>query len=108
MDTPVSPLDAVDAYYATDNTHAGELVGAYAAAKATELGLDPQIAMLNLAPGIASGADRRAGFLTGFGITADAASLVASVDTLGDRQRGHDEMTRLLAEHPGKIGRAHV
>lgn len=101
VDTPVSPLDAVDAYYATDNTHAGELVGAYAAAKATGLGLDPQIAMLNLAPGIASGADRRAGFLTGFGITADAASLVASVDTLGDRQRGHDEMARLLAEHPG-------
>ncbi|HYQ70952.1 MAG TPA: substrate-binding domain-containing protein, partial [Gammaproteobacteria bacterium] len=39
VDTPVEPVDAVDAYYATDNEAAGRLVGEYAAAKAAELGL---------------------------------------------------------------------
>lgn len=100
-DTPVIPSDAVNAYYATDNTQAGQLVGEYAKARATELGITPQIAMLNLAPGIASGTDRTAGFLTGFGITASDPQLVASVDSQGDQQLGHDLMAQVISEHPG-------
>lgn len=100
LDTPVEPSDAVDAYMATDNLEAGRLVGRYAAAKAQELGLDPKVAMLDLAPGIVSGEERRDGFLEGFGIGEGAPELVASMDTEGDRELGEAAMARILAETP--------
>lgn len=100
VDTPVQPQSAVDAFYATDNLRAGELVGQYARAKAGELGLEPRIAMLDLAPGISSGELRREGFLSGFGIAADDPQIVGSVDTEGDRELGEAAMAQLLAEDP--------
>jgi fructose transport system substrate-binding protein len=100
LDTPVTPVDAVDAYYATDNEAAGRIVGEYAAAKAAELGLDPKIAMLDLAPGISSGAARHQGFLNGFGIAETDAALVAMADTEGNRALGEARMAEILAQHP--------
>jgi fructose transport system substrate-binding protein len=100
VDTPVDPLDAVDAYFATDNEAAGRLIGQYAVAKAAELGITPKIAMLDLAPGISSGELRHAGFLDGFGILEDDPAIVAVADTEGDRDLGAARMAGILAEHP--------
>lgn len=100
VDTPTEPESAVDALFATDNRLAGELVGRYARAKAEELGLEPQVALLDLAPGIASGELRREGFLAGFGIEADDPSVVGAVDTEGDRTLGREAMEQLLADSP--------
>ncbi len=100
VDTPVDPLDAVDAYFATDNEAAGRLVGQYAVVKAAELEITPKIAMLDLAPGISSGELRHAGFLDGFGISEDDPAIVAMADTEGDRELGEARMAEILAEHP--------
>lgn len=100
VDTPTNPLSAVDALFATNNKRAGELIGQYARTKATETGLTPQIAMLNLAPDITSGDLRREGFLAGFGLKEDAPQIVGSVDTEGNREKGQAGMAQLLAEAP--------
>ncbi len=99
VDTPVDPLDAVDAYFATDNQAAGRLVGQYALVKAQEMGIEPKIAMLDLAPGISSGELRHAGFLDGFGIAEGDPAIVAMADTEGDRELGEAKMAEILAEH---------
>ncbi len=101
VDTPVDPRSAVDAFYATDNLRAGALIGRYAAAKADELDLDPEIAMLDLAPGIRSGELRHDGFLEGFGTSDGDRQVVGSVDTEGDRERAQAGMAELLEENPG-------
>ncbi len=100
LDTPVDPPEAVDAFFATDNEAAGRSIGEYAAAKAEDLGLEPQVAMLNLSEGISSGELRRMGFLEGFGLAEDDPAIVASVDTQGDRDNAAVRMTQVLAEHP--------
>jgi len=69
LDTPLEPIDAADATFATDNFLAGELIGAYAAAKMGDAAADAKIAMLDLAisqPTV--GVLRDQGFLTGFGV----------------------------------------
>ena len=38
LDTPLTPIDAADATFATDNFKAGELIGQYAKAAAAEIG----------------------------------------------------------------------
>jgi fructose transport system substrate-binding protein len=101
VDTPTEPRSAVDALYATDNERAGELIGRYAKAKAEQRGFEPRIALLDLAPGIASGELRRAGFLAGFGIEEDDPQIVGSIDTEGDEDKGRDGMQQLLADDPG-------
>ena len=69
LDTPLEPIDAANATFATDNFLAGQLIGAYAAAKMGEGAASAKIAMLDLAisqPTV--GVLRDQGFLTGFGI----------------------------------------
>lgn len=100
VDTPVEPADAVDAFFGTDNEQAGRLIGEYAAGAARDLGLTPKIALLNLAPDIASGELRRTGFLEGFGVTEDDESVVAEIDTQGDRELGESAMAQILAQTP--------
>jgi fructose transport system substrate-binding protein len=56
--------------------------------------------MLDLAPGISSGAARHKGFLAGFGIEQTDAALVAMVDTEGNRELGEARMAEILARHP--------
>lgn len=100
LDTPVDPVDGVDAYFATDNEVAGRLLGEYAQAKAAELGIEPQIAMLDLAPGISTGEQRHDGFLAGFGIGEDDPQVVTMVDVEGDRDLARDAMRQILVDTP--------
>ncbi len=95
VDTPMDPLETTDAYYGTDNAKAGELVGAYAKAKITELGLTPEVLMLNLAPGIASGEERAAGFRIGFGLNENQPA--AEADSQGDQSLA-EELTKAALE----------
>lgn len=100
LDTPTDPLDTVDAYFTTDNREAGTLLGEYAAAKVEELGIEPRIAMLDLAPGIITGQERHEGFRSGFGLSEDDPRLVATVDVEGDRDLARSAMTQILADDP--------
>ncbi|MEM9341631.1 MAG: sugar ABC transporter substrate-binding protein [Pseudomonadota bacterium] len=67
LDTPLTPIDAADATFATDNFLAGELIGKWAAAQVdTETA---KIGMMNInvsQPTV--GVLRNQGFLTGFGV----------------------------------------
>jgi fructose transport system substrate-binding protein len=101
LDTPTRPRAAVNALFATDNTEAGELIGRYAKAKAVEEGIEPKIAMLDLAPGITSGQLRHDGFLRGFGINDGDPRIAGTVDTLGETAKGEAGMKQLLANDPG-------
>jgi fructose transport system substrate-binding protein len=100
VDTPTEPESAVDALFATDNELAGELIGRYARAKADGDGMQPRIALLDLAPGISSGELRRAGFLAGFGIEEGDPLVSGSVDTEGDEEKGRQGMQQLLGQDP--------
>jgi fructose transport system substrate-binding protein len=101
LDTPTRPRAAVNALFATDNMEAGELIGRYAKAKAVEEGIEPKIAMLDLAPGITSGQLRHDGFLRGFGINDGDPRIAGTVDTLGETAKGEAGMKQLLANDPG-------
>src|SRR6516225_869814 len=69
LDTPLDPVDAADALYATDNFKAGELIGQWTKAKLGDKAKTAKIATLDLAANQPS-VDylRHNGFLTGFGI----------------------------------------
>jgi fructose transport system substrate-binding protein len=101
LDTPTEPQDAVDALFATDNLKAGELIGQYAKAKAEKMGIEPKIAMLDLAPGISVGQLRHDGFLKGFGIEEGDPAIVGAAPTQGDTAKGQAAMENLLQKDPG-------
>jgi fructose transport system substrate-binding protein len=101
LDTPTQPRSAVEALYATNNRRAGNLIGRYAKAKAEEDGIEPRIAMLDLAPGISVGELRHDGFLTGFGIQDGDPEIVGSAYAEGDEDKAKAAMARLLDEDPG-------
>jgi fructose transport system substrate-binding protein len=101
LDTPTEPEEAADALFATDNFKAGELIGQYAKAKAEELGLEPKIAMLDLAPGISVGQLRHDGFLKGFGIEEGDPQIVGAAPTLGETAKGQAAMENLLQKDSG-------
>ncbi|MBD0280881.1 MAG: substrate-binding domain-containing protein [Thermoleophilaceae bacterium] len=101
LDTPTQPRSAVEALYATNNRRAGNLIGRYAKAKAEEDGIEPRIAMLDLAPGISVGELRHEGFLTGFGIDDGDPEIVGSAYAQGDEDNARATMARLLDEDPG-------
>jgi len=70
LDTPLDPIDAADATFATDNFRAGELIGQWAAAKMGAAAAKARIGMLDL--GVSQptvGVLRDQGFLTGSGST---------------------------------------
>ena len=73
LDTPLEPIDAADATFATDNFKAGLLIGQWTAAKLGADAANAKIALLDLAisqPSVDVLRDQ--GFLTGMGIdTAD-------------------------------------
>ena len=69
LDTPLEPMDAADATFATDNFLAGELIGKWAAAALGADAANAKIGMLDLAVSQPSvGVLRDQGFLQGFGI----------------------------------------
>ncbi len=110
LDTPLEPIDAADATFATDNFLAGELIGAYAAAKMGDAAADAKIAMLDLAisqPTV--GVLRDQGFLTGFGIDIkdpnrwgdeEDERIICNEVTAGNEEGGRTAMENCLAVDP--------
>ncbi len=109
LDTPLEPIDAADATFATDNFRAGELIGQWAAGTIE----DPdaaKIAMLDLAENQPTvDVLRDQGFLTGFGIDVgdpdewgdeDDARIVGHDITGGSEDGGRTAMENLLAIDP--------
>lgn len=89
LDTPLDPIDAADATFATDNLLAGELIGQWAAATLGDKAKDAKVAFLNLTPAQPSvDVMRNQGFMKGFGID------VADINKIGDEKDarivGHD------------------
>src|SRR5687768_11016900 len=69
LDTPLDPIDAADATFATDNRKAGQLIGQWAKAQLGDAAANAKIAMLDLAsnqPTVDYLRDQ--GFMEGFGI----------------------------------------
>ncbi|WP_226780928.1 sugar ABC transporter substrate-binding protein [Oceaniglobus trochenteri] len=110
LDTPLSPADAADATFATDNFLAGELIGKWAAATLGDEAANAKIAMLDLAVSQPTvGVLRDQGFLTGFGIDVkdvnkwgdeDDPRIVGNDVTLGNEEGGRKAMENLLAKDP--------
>ena len=110
LDTPLEPIDAADATFATDNFLAGELIGKWAAAKLGDAAADAKIAMLDLAisqPTV--GVLRDQGFLQGFGIElGDPAKwgdeedprIICNEVTAGNEEGGRTAMENCLAKDP--------
>ncbi|WP_371873417.1 sugar ABC transporter substrate-binding protein [Stappia taiwanensis] len=110
LDTPLEPITAADATFATDNFKAGELIGQWAAATLGEGAKDARIAMLDLAVSQPSvGVLRDQGFMTGFGIDVkDPAKwgdeederIVGHDVTAGNEEGGRTAMENLLTKDP--------
>ncbi|MGB3406846.1 MAG: sugar ABC transporter substrate-binding protein [Jannaschia sp.] len=110
LDTPLSPIDAADATFATDNFLAGELIGQWAAATLGDEAANAKIAMLDLAVSQPTvGVLRDQGFLTGFGIDVkdpskwgdeEDARIVGNDVTAGNEEGGRKAMENLLAVDP--------
>ena len=111
LDTPLEPIDAADATFATDNFLAGLLIGQWArAALGDEGAANARIATLDLAisqPTV--DVLRNQGFLTGFGIDLNDPNvigdetdprLVGSDVTQGNEEGGRRAMENLLAKDP--------
>lgn len=89
LDTPLDPIDAADATFATDNFLAGELIGQWARASLGADGDNARIAFLNLTPSQPTvDVLRNQGFMSGFGI--DLADPNVIGDETDPRIVGHD------------------
>ncbi|WP_092369345.1 sugar ABC transporter substrate-binding protein [Cribrihabitans marinus] len=88
LDTPLSPADAADATFATDNYEAGRLIGAWAAGQMGDAAADAKIGLLNINQSQPTvGVLRNQGFLEGFGVD------------LGDPNRWGDEDDPRIVGH---------
>ena len=110
LDTPLEPIDAADATFATDNFLAGELIGKWAAAALGDKAAEAKIGMLDLAVSQPTvGVLRDQGFLKGFGIDLGAPNkwgdetdprIVGNDVTAGNEEGGRKAMENLLAKDP--------
>lgn len=110
LDTPLDPIDAADATFATDNFRAGELIGQWAAATIDDPA-NAKIALLNINESQPTvGVLRNQGFLTGFGIDIGDpnqwgdetdARIVGQDISDGNEEGGRSAMERLIALDPG-------
>jgi fructose transport system substrate-binding protein len=110
LDTPLTPGDAADATFATDNFLAGELIGKWAAGTLGAEAANAKIAMLDLAvsqPTVDVLRDQ--GFLQGFGIELGDPNkwgdesdprIVGHDVTAGNEEGGRKAMENLLAKDP--------
>jgi fructose transport system substrate-binding protein len=110
LDTPLEPMDAADATFATDNRKAGQLIGQWAAATLGDKAADAKIAMLDLAtnqPTVDYLRDQ--GFMEGFGIDVKDANHYGDEDdaricghemTGGAEDGGRTAMETLLQKCP--------
>ena len=106
LDTPLDPITAADATFATDNFKAGLLIGQWAKATLGDKAASAKIATLDLTPNEPT-VDylRHNGFLTGFGIKvpnpkhfamSDSAQIVGSDVTQGSDDGGRKAMENIL------------
>lgn len=110
LDTPLDPIDAADATFATDNFLAGELIGKWAAATLGDDAANAKIAMLDLAVSQPTvGVLRDQGFLQGFGIDLGDPNkwgdetdprIVGNDVTAGNEEGGRKAIENLLAVDP--------
>ena len=110
LDTPLEPIDAADATFATDNFRAGLLIGQWAKAKMGDAAANAKIALLDLAisqPSVDVLRDQ--GFLQGFGIDLGDPNkwgdetdsrIVGNEVTAGNEEGGLKAMESLLAKDP--------
>ncbi len=111
LDTPLDPIDAADANFATDNFKAGQLIGQWAKATLGDKASSAKIATLDLTANQPT-VDylRHNGFLTGFGIpvkdvkhfaTSDSPQIVGSDLSSGSDEGGRTAMEKILqkADH---------
>ncbi|NVK41379.1 MAG: sugar ABC transporter substrate-binding protein [Oceanospirillaceae bacterium] len=111
LDTPLSPAEAADATFATDNFKAGELIGEWARLKLGGEAENAKIAMLDLSSSeISVDVARNQGFLKGFGIDLkdpndigdeDDPRIVGNDVTAGSEEGGRRAMENLLQKDPG-------
>ncbi len=110
LDTPLEPIDAADATFATDNFLAGELIGKWAAGALGAEAANAKIAALNIDPSQPSvGVLRNQGFMQGFGVDLgdpnrwgdeSDARIVGHDVTQGSPEGGRKAMENLLAIDP--------
>ncbi len=110
LDTPLDPIDAADATFATDNFQAGLLIGQWAKATMGDAAANAKIALLDLAisqPSVDVLRDQ--GFLQGFGVDLgdpnkwgdeSDARIVGNEVTSGNEEGGLKAMETLLAKDP--------
>jgi fructose transport system substrate-binding protein len=110
LDTPLDPIDAADATFATDNRKAGELIGAWAKGTLGDAAADAKIAFLDLAtnqPTVDYLRDQ--GFMEGFGIDVKDPNRYGDEDdarncgherTAGSEEGGVTAMETLLQRCP--------
>jgi fructose transport system substrate-binding protein len=110
LDTPLEPIDAADATFATDNFLAGKLIGEWALKTLGDKAKDAKIALLDInitQPTVEVLRDQ--GFLTGFGIdTVDIKKdgdekdprIVGNDMTDGNEEGGRRAMENLLQKDP--------
>lgn len=111
LDTPLDPIDAADATFATDNREAGRLIGAWAAGKMGDAAADAKIAMLDLSASAPSvDVLRDQGFLAGFGVDVKDENLIGDEEdprivghdvTSGNEEGGRQAMEALMQKDPG-------
>jgi len=110
LDTPLDPIDAADATFATDNFEAGRLIGAWAKATLGDKAKTAKIALLDLSESQPTvGVLRDQGFLTGFGVDVKDPSkwgdetdprIVGHDVTSGNEEGGRTAMENLLLKDP--------
>lgn len=110
LDTPLDPIDAADATFATDNLQAGKLIGAWAAATMGEGAKTAKIGFLDLVPSQPTvDVLRDQGFMIGFGIDPvdpnkigdeTDARIVGHDVTNGNEEGGRKAMENLLQKDP--------
>jgi fructose transport system substrate-binding protein len=110
LDTPLDPMDAADATFATDNRKAGELIGAWAKGTLGDKAADAKIVFLDLAtnqPTVDFLRDQ--GFMQGFGIDVkdpnkygdeDDARICTHEISQGDQEKGRTAMENALQKCP--------
>ena len=106
LDTPLDPVDAADALFATDNFKAGELIGKWAKETLGDKAATAKIATLDISANQPT-VDylRHNGFLTGFGIKvpnpkhfamSDSPQIAGSDVTQGSTEGGRKAMENIL------------
>jgi fructose transport system substrate-binding protein len=110
LDTPLDPMDAADATFATDNRKAGKLIGEWAKGTLGDAAADASIVMLDLAtnqPTVDYLRDQ--GFMEGFGIDVKDPNRYGDEDdpricthemTQGDQAQGRTAMENALQKCP--------